>query len=132
MRNVYSAQNVAAYFVYELNEVETFINQISIQHLLSVVEVMWKKAFGHSAFSEETHDPASTGYVVKEVYEAYKEHGANHITIPAKEWFLAYGQFQLVHRTYGIPAFTIKEEIIIKKIVDRYRTISSKKFSIAV
>ena len=132
MGNVYSAQNITAYFVYELNEVETFINQKAIQNLLAVVDTMWKKTFGHSAFSEETHDFASAGYVVKEVYEAYKEHGGDHIDIPAKEWYLAYGEFQLVHCTYGIPAFTKKEEIIIRKIVDRYRTISSNRIGIAV
>ncbi|WP_332647760.1 hypothetical protein [Lysinibacillus sp. 54212] len=132
MGNVYSAQNITAYFVYELNEVETFINQKVIQNLLAAVDTMWKKTFGHSAFSEETHDLASTGYVVNEVYEAYREHGGDHIVMPAKEWYLAYGQFQLVHRTYGIPAFTKKEEIIVRKIMDRYRAISSKKILIAV
>ena len=121
MGNVYSAQNVAAYFVYELNEVHTFVNQISIQHLLGQVNAMWKKAFGHSAFSETTHDFEETGYVVKEVYDAYKEHGTNHIEEPAKEWFLKYGDFQIVHRTYGVTKKKKKEEMIIKKVLNRYR-----------
>lgn len=121
MGNVYSAQNVAAYFVYELNEVHTFVNQISIQYLLGQVNAMWKKAFGHSAFSEITHDLEATGYVVKEVYDAYKEYGTNHLEEPAKEWYLKYGEFQLVHRTYGVPPFTKKEEMIAKKVLDRYR-----------
>ena len=121
MGNVYSAQNVAAYFVYELNEVHTFVNQISIQHVLGQVNAMWQKAFGHSAFSEKIHDFKTTGYVIKEVYDAYKEYGTNHLQEPAKEWFLKFGDFQLVHRTYGVPAFTQKEEIIVKKILDRYR-----------
>lgn len=133
MGNVYSAQNVAAYFIYELNELDTFINGKSIQQLLAAVEVMWNKTFGHSAFSEEKHALESTGYLVKEVYEAYKEHGIDHIILPAKEWYLAFGQFQLVHRTYGIPAFTRKEEMIVRKILEHYRTITSnKKVSIAV
>ena len=121
MGNVYSAQHVAAYFVYELNEVHSFVNQISIQHLLGQVDAMWKKAFGHSAFSEITHDLEATSYIVKEVYDAYKENGTNHIEEPAKEWYLKYGEFQLVYRTYGIPPFTQKEEIIVKKVLDRYR-----------
>ena len=121
MGNVYSAQNVAAYFVYELNEVHTFVNQISIQHLLGQVNAMWKEAFGRSAFSELTHDFEETGYVVKEVYDAYKENGTNHVEEPAKEWFLKYGDFQLVHRTYGIPPFTKEEETIVKKVLDHYR-----------
>ena len=121
MGNVYSAQNVAAYFVYELNEVHTFVNQISIQHLLGQVNAMWKKAFGHSAFSEVTHDLEVTGYAVKEVYDAYKEHGTNHLAEPAKEWYLKYGEFQLVYRTYGVPSFTKKEEKIVKKVLDAYR-----------
>ncbi|MFF5997025.1 hypothetical protein AAGS61_20165 [Lysinibacillus sp. KU-BSD001] len=121
MGNVYSAQNVAAYVVYELNEVHAFVNQISIQYLLERVDAMWKKAFGHSAFSEATHDLETTGYIVKEVYDAYQEYGTNHISLPAKEWFLKFGEFQLVHRTYGVPPFTKKEEIIVKKVLDRYR-----------
>ena len=121
MGNVYSAQHVAAYFIYELNEVDTFINPISIQHLLGRIDTMWKKAFGHGAFSENTHDLQTAGYVVKEVYDAYKEIGTDHIALPAKEWYLKYGEFQLVHRTYGIPPFTQKEEIIARKVLDRYR-----------
>jgi len=122
MGNVYSAQHVAAYFIYELNEVDTFVNQISIQHLLGQIDAMWKKVFGHGTFSEETHNLASEGYVVREVHEVYKELGTDHISLPAKEWYLKYGEFQLVHRTYGIPAFTQKEEMIARKILDRYRT----------
>lgn len=128
MSNVYSAQNFAAYFVYELNDVQTFVNQISIQHLLGQIDAMWKRAFGHSAFTESTHDLQETGYTVKEVFDAYKENESSHIEEPAKEWFLAYGQFQLVHRTYGIPPFTQKEEIIVQKLLNHYRS----SYSIAV
>ena len=122
MGNVYSAQHVAAYFIYELNEVDAFINQISIQHLLGRIDSMWKKAFGHGAFSEHTYDLEATGYVVKEVYEAYKELGTEHIALPAKEWYLKYGEFQLVHRTYGIPPFTRKEEMIAREVLHHYRS----------
>ena len=122
MANVYSAQHVAAYFIYELNEVDVFINQISIQHLLGQIDSMWKKTFGHGAFSERTYDFEDAGYVVKEVYDAYKELGTGHIELPAKEWYLKYGEFQLVHRTYGIPPFTQKEEIIAQKVLHHYRS----------
>lgn len=128
MSNGYSAQSFAAYFVYELNEVHAFVNQISIQHLLGRIDTMWKKAFGYCAFTEGTHNVEETGYTVKEVFDAYKENGTAHIEEPAKEWFLAYGEFQLVHRTYGIPPFTKKEEILVKKLLDRYRS----SYSIAV
>ena len=132
MGNVYSAQHVAAYFVYKLNEVNTFVNQISIQHLLGQVNAMWKKAFGHSAFSEITHDVEATGYVVKEVYDAYKDQGTNHLAEPAKEWYLKYGEFQLIHRTYGVPPFTKKEEAMVKKVLDHYRHHSFGDVNIAV
>lgn len=121
MSNVYSAQNVAAYFVYDLNEVHTFVNQLSIQHLLQQVDEVWKKQFGHSAFQEQSHCLDTTGYYVKEVYEAYAENGYNHVALPAREWFLKYGEFQLVYRTYGIPAFTEQETSLINAILDRYR-----------
>ena len=131
MGNVYSAQHVAAYFIYELNEVHTFVNQISIQHLLGQFNAIWKKAFGHDAFLEETYNLTSAEYIVKEVYDAYKELGTDHILLPAKEWYLKYGEFQLVHRTYGIPPFTQKEEMIARKVLDRYRT-SVERINIAV
>ncbi len=128
MGNVYSAQNFASYFVYELNEARTFVNSISIQHLLGQIDAMWKKAFGQSAFTETTHPFDKTGYVVKEVYDAYQEFGTAHLEEPAKEWFLAYGEFQLVHRTYGIPPFTKKEELLVQKVLNNYRN----SYSIAV
>ena len=121
MGNVYSAQNVAAYLVYELNDVHTFVNQIAIQHLLADVDAMWQKVFGHCAFSESTHS-LDTGYFVKEVFEAYEEYGNNHIPTPAKEWYLKYGEFQLILRPYGIPAYTEKETIVVNKIISRYRS----------
>lgn len=121
MGNVYGAQNVAAHFVYELNEIHTFVNQLSIQHLLQQVDEEWKNAFGHSAYNEQAHCIHSAGYYVKEVYDAYIENGFNHIALPAREWFLKYGEFQLVYRTYGVPAFSKQEEVIINRIIDRYR-----------
>lgn len=121
MGNIYSAQHVAAYFIYELNEAGAFVNQNSIQQLLGQIDTIWKKIFGHGAYMETTYSPASAGYVVKEVYDAYKELGTDHIPLPAKEWYLKYGEFQLVHRTYGIPPFTQKEEMIVQKVLSRYR-----------
>ena len=121
MGNVYSAQNVASYFVYELNEVHTFVNQLSIQHLLQQVDQAWIKSFGHNAYHEQTHCLDAAGYYVKEVFEAYVENGYNHVTLPAREWFLKYGEFQLVYRTYGVPAFTAQEQLIVNSIIDRYR-----------
>ncbi|KYG90075.1 hypothetical protein A0U40_07485 [[Bacillus] sp. KCTC 13219] len=120
MGRTYSAQNIASYIVYELNETYTFINSQAIQLLLANVEMMWMKVFGHSAFSESTYDLLN-GYIVKEVYDAYIEHGNDHIKLPAKEWFLRYGEFQLVHRTYAVPAFTALEEKIMQSILENYR-----------
>jgi hypothetical protein len=119
MGNVYSAQNVAAYFVYELNEMNAYINANIIQELLADVNTMWQKVFGRCAFTEKTHS-LHEGYVVKEVADAYKDFGNNHIHEPAREWYLKYGQFQLILRPYGIPAFTTKEKLIVTKIIDRY------------
>ncbi|KGR85870.1 hypothetical protein [Lysinibacillus odysseyi] len=131
MGNIYSAQHVAAYFIYELNEVQAFVNQCSLQQLLGQINTIWKKVFGHGAFFEMTYSPASAGFVVKEVYDAYKDLGTGHILLPAKEWYLKYGEFQLVHRTYGIPPFTQKEEMIAKKVLERYR-VSLEGMNIAV
>lgn len=132
MGNVYSAQNVASYFIYELNEVHTFVNQISIQQLLKQVDELWKQVFGHSAYSETTHTLEITGYYVKEVYDAYVENASNHISVPAREWFLKYGEFQLVYRTYAIPAFSQKEELLVQKVLEAYRTVSFIDVDIAV
>lgn len=129
MGNVYSAQHVAAYFIYELNDLNTFINPIALQHLLAEVENTWQKVYGYSAFAEKTSSLKDAGYVVKEVYDAYKEIGEEHILVPAKEWYLEYGKFQLVYRTYGVPSYTVEEVKIINNIIDKYRRVLIEKVS---
>ena len=129
MGNIYSAQNIAAYFIYELNEKGAFINSFSLQRLLAVVDTLWFKTFGHSAFKEETASFIESNYYVKEIFEAYKEFGDQHLTLPAKEWHLEYGQFQLVHRTYGVPVFTTKEMLIVNGVLNKFRKIILNKAS---
>ena len=122
MGKVYSAQNVAAYIIYELNEVKEYINACAIQQILADVNVMWQKVFGHSAFSEQTHNLETTGYVIKEVDEEYNIHGSAHILTPAREWFLKYGEFQLVQRPYAVPNYSVKEELVMTKILNAHRS----------
>lgn len=123
MGNVYSAQNVAAHFIYALNEANIFVNETEIQHLLADVDVMWQKVFGRCAYREATTNFAE-GYYVKEVHDAYVEHGEAHIAEPAKEWHLPYGDFQLILRPYGVPAFTAVEERIVNHVLRRYQNAS--------
>lgn len=132
MANVYSAQNVASFFIYELNEVYLFVNSFSIQQLLEQVDRKWKQSFGHSAYIEKSHCMDTSGYYVREVYETYSEYGNKHISLPASEWFLKYGEFQLIYRTYGVPAFTEEEKQIIIEVVDNYRTTTFDAGNIAV
>ena len=132
MGNIYSAQNVAAYAIYELNDAKELVNAFDIQQILADVNTMWYKVFGHSAFSETTHDLKSTGYTVKEVAEEYKEHGSAHLLEPAKEWYLKYGTFQLIKRPYAIPNFTAKEEIILNKVLTAYRFHNYTRVNVAV
>ena len=101
MGNVYRAQNVTAYIIYELNESHHFVNNKSIQNILSTVETKWQQTFGHSAFEEIVY-AKEEGYTVKEVFEEYKVHGTNHITLPATEYYLQYGSFQLIERFFSI------------------------------
>lgn len=129
MGNVYSAQNFAAYFIYELNEKQSFVNAMTIQHLLAEVEEVWQSMYGHSAFTESKFSLREKGYVVKEVFEAYKEHRSEHITHPAKEWYLPYGQFQLIYRAYGVPPLTSKEEKIIQNLLNKYQHVELKNAS---
>lgn len=119
MGNIYGAQNITAYFVYELNEMYCFVNSISLQHLLAEVENAWQEVFGHSAYQEQVYTLES-GYVVKEVYEAYSSNGSDHISLPETEFFLPYGTFQLIERTYSVPAFTPKEQSVMKTIIHQY------------
>lgn len=132
MGKVYSAQNVAAYIIYELNDAKEFVNACNIQKILADVNTMWHKVFGYCAFSETTHDLKCSGYTVKEVAEEYKLQGSAHILEPAKEWFLKYGEFQLVQRPYAIPNYSAKEEILMKKILTAYLVRSYKSVNIAV
>ena len=129
MGNVYSAQHVASHFIYELNDLDTFINPIALQHLLAEVEIAWQKVYDHSIFTEKTHSLKDVGYVVKEVYDAYKELGEGHISSPAKEWYLKYGEFQLVYRTYGIPSYTAEELRVINNLIEKYRSVIVEKVS---
>ncbi|MEK4698279.1 hypothetical protein MKX47_01720 [Solibacillus sp. FSL R7-0668] len=132
MGKVYSAQNVAAYIIYELNEEKEFVNACSIQQILADVNAMWHSVFGHHAFSETTHDFLKFGYTVQEVADEYKEHGTAHILEPAKEWFLKYGEFQLVQRPYAVPNFSVKEEIVMHKILTAYRLRTYNLVNVAV
>jgi len=129
MGNIYSAQNIAAFFIYELNEKEAFINSFSLQRLLAVVDKLWYQTYGHSAFKEETANFSEANYYVKDVFEAYKEFGDQHLSLPAKEWHLEYGQFQLVHRTYAVPAFTNKETLLVNSVVNKFRKMTLNKAS---
>lgn len=121
MKKVYSAQNFAAYVIYELNETNTFVNAKSLQYLLNLIKKHWESVFGVSPYREQTYSLSINGYVVKEVYEAYKEFGEQHISEPAKEWHLKYGEFQLIRRPYGVPAFSTEEEQLMKKILTQYQ-----------
>ncbi|WP_339263617.1 hypothetical protein MKY07_01785 [Solibacillus sp. FSL W7-1472] len=132
MGKVYSAQNVAAYIIYELNDVKEFVNACAIQQILADVNTMWQHVFGHSAFSEQAHDLATAGYVIKEVAEEYRIHGTAHILSPAREWFLKYGEFQLVERPYAVPDFSAKEEIVMTKILTAYRLRAYNDINVAV
>ena len=132
MGKVYSAQNIAAYVIYELNEAKEFVNACSIQQILADVNNMWQSVFGHQAFSETAHDLKKDGYVVKEVADEYKQYGTAHVLAPAKEWFLKYGEFQLVQRPYAVPNFSAKEEIVMKKILTAYRLRTYNAVDVAV
>ncbi|ATP38816.1 hypothetical protein CSE16_01625 [Solibacillus sp. R5-41] len=132
MGNVYSAQNVAAYIIYELNDLKKFVNAMTIQEILADVELMWQKVFGHCAFSETTYHLSKSGYVVKEIAVEYKEHGVAHILVPAKEWYLKYGEFQLVQRPFAIPNYTVKEQLLMKKIISIYHLHNIERVKVAV
>ncbi|MFJ3390457.1 MULTISPECIES: hypothetical protein [unclassified Lysinibacillus] len=120
MGNVYSAQNIASYLIYELNEGHVFVNNMSIQNILASVERKWQENFGHSAFNEMVY-VKEEGYTVKEVFEAYESYGANHIPLPATEYYLKYGTFQLVERTYAIPNYTWEEIGLVQQALTQYR-----------
>ncbi|MFE3576340.1 hypothetical protein [Lysinibacillus sp. NPDC059133] len=120
MGNVYSAQNIASYLIYELNEGHVFVNNMSIQNILASVESTWQEIFGHSAFKEIVY-VKEEGYTVKEVFEAYEGYGASHIPLPATEYYLKYGTFQLVERTYAIPNFTLEEIGLVQQALTQYR-----------
>ncbi|TKI68047.1 hypothetical protein FC756_11735 [Lysinibacillus mangiferihumi] len=120
MGNIYRAQNVTAYLIYELNESHHFVNNMAIQYLLSTVESKWQQTFGHSAFEEIVY-AKEEGYTVKEVFEEYKVHGTDHIALPATEYYLQYGSFQLIERTYAIPNFTQEEIKLVQSALAQYR-----------
>ena len=120
MANIYRAQNVTAYLIYELNESHHFVNNMAIQYLLSTVESKWQQTFGHSAFEEIVY-AKEEGYTVKEVFEEYKVHGTDHIALPETEYYLQYGSFQLIERTYAIPNFTQEEIKLVQSALAQYR-----------
>lgn len=124
MTNTYSAQNVAAYFIYEMNELKSFINNEVLQYMLARVNEAWQKRFGQSAFKEEV--ATACDVTVKIVHDAYVELGESHITEPAKEWDLPYGTFQLVYRSFAVPAFTAEEQSIVQNVVRQFRLLTAQ------
>jgi len=128
MGNIYSAQNVASYLIYELNDTYSFVNANALQYLLGEVEYKWQTTFGHSAFSEQVQD-LKDGFAVKEVYDVYAENGLEHIAAPAKEYFLPYGQFQLIERPYAVPSLTTLEQSLIASVIRGYKQIQLRKAS---
>ena len=60
-------------------------------------------------------------FTVKEVFEAYEQYGVSHISLPATEFYLKYGTFQLVERTYAIPNFTEEEISLVQQALAQYR-----------
>lgn len=128
MGNVYSAQNVASYLIYELNESNEFVNCMSIQHLLATIEIRWQQVFGHTAFKEAVQ-VNEKGSIIKEVYDAYEVHADHHIELPATEIYLKYGTFQLVERTYAVPNFAHVEENIVQEALAEYRRVQLTKAS---
>lgn len=120
MGKQYSAQNVAAYLIYEFNERNLFINADLLQQLLLDVEAEWVSLFGHSAYTEKVVSIEENGYAVKEVYDKYVQLKDEHIELPASEWYLKFGEFQLVQRTYGIPPYTAFEEQVVQNIIAAY------------
>lgn len=128
MGNIYSAQNVASYLIYELNDAYSFVNASALQYLLAEVEYKWQTTFGHSAYSEQVQS-LKDGYTVKEVYDAYVENGLEHIAVPAKEYFLPYGQFQLIERPYAVPNLTLHEQNLIASVIRGYQQNQLRKAS---
>ncbi|MEE1131660.1 MAG: hypothetical protein UHX00_08600 [Caryophanon sp.] len=124
MANKYSAQNIAAYFIYEMNERQAFINNEVLQHMLAQLNRVWTKHFGQSAFIEEVASPACH-YSVEDVYNTYAEAESAHIDAPAKEWTLPYGKFQLVYRTIPAPKFTADELRIVSHVARQHRLLAN-------
>lgn len=96
------------------------MNNLSIQNLLSTVETKWQQTFGHSAFEEIVY-AKEEGYIVKEVFEEYEANGTSHIALPATEYYLKYGSFQLIERTYAVPNFTQEEIKLVQSALAQYR-----------
>ena len=119
MGNAYSAQNIASFLIYELTEKSYKPTKMQLQQLLRIVDLNWMSIFGQSAFHEEKH--SNGNYYIYEVFQTYEEQfHSNYITEPAKEWFLPYGQFQLIYRPFAVPAFSPLEKIVMQKIIQKF------------
>ena len=119
MGNVYSAQNIASYLIFELKEYSYTLTKQQLQSLLQTVDMKWMTIFGNRACQEKPH--ANEMYYIEEVYATYNEQfKQNEITEPAKEWYLSYGQFQLVYQAYKVPAFSQLEKYIMNQIIESF------------
>ena len=115
----YSAQNIASFLIYELTEKSYKPTKMQLQQLLRIVDLNWMSIFGHSAFHEKKH--SNENYYIYEVYQTYEEQfQSDYITEPAREWFLPYGQFQLIYRPFAVPAFSPLEKIVMQKIIQKF------------
>ena len=119
MGNVYSAQNIASYLIFELKEYSYTLTKQQLQSLLQTVDMNWMNIFGNRAYHEKPH--TNEAYYIEEVYITYNEQfKQNEITEPAKEWYLSYGQFQLVYQAYKVPAFSQLEKFIMHQIIESF------------
>ena len=119
MGNVYSAQNIASYLIFELKERSFTLTKQQLQSLLRTVDMNWMNIFGNRACQEKPH--TNEIFYIEEVYSTYNEQfKQNQITEPAKEWFLSYGQFQLVYQAYKVPAFSQLEKFVIQQVLENF------------
>lgn len=79
---MYTAKDIAEYFLYKANEDEDLISNMKVQKLLYYAQGFHLAIFGKPLF-DETLEAWEHGPVVPAIYRLYKEFGSNGIPVPA-------------------------------------------------
>ncbi|MBD8144293.1 type II toxin-antitoxin system antitoxin SocA domain-containing protein [Pantoea agglomerans] len=107
---VYSAKDVATWFIHKFAESGDVVTHLKIQKLLYYAEA-WHQVLNDSELFKEKIQAWAHGPVVPEIFHTYKEHGWNTLPVPKDK---------------KLPKFSKKTESVLIQVIDSYGELPAK------